>query len=148
MRAWTNQLLNVSHLLILPVSLIFVIFGIAIVHYQDSQTQPIQPHLVSNYGTDKSGVELQKAYIVPTVANDYTGDNSQQLANNAAIAASPSKSVQTVHPASNNSSPIAIKAQPTTPQSSNSSPNQNNSLSSKLDIILSTIISSTKQDDN
>ena len=145
MRAWTNQLLNVSHLLILHVSLIFVIFGIAIVHYQDSQTQPIQSHLVSNYGTDKFGVELQKAYIVPTVANDYTGDNSQQLANNAAVAASPSKSV---HPASNNSSPVAIKAQPTTPQSSNSSPNQNNSLSSKLDIILSTIISSTKQQDD
>ena len=146
MRTWTNQLFNVSHLLILPISLIFIIFGIAIVHYQDSQTQPIQPHLVSNYGTDKSGVELQKAYTVPSIASDYTGDNSQQLANNVAVAATPSKSNQTPHQASNNNSSVAINTQTaTTRQQSNSNPNQDNSLSSELDIILKNINLNTNQ---
>jgi len=137
MRAWTNQLLNVGHLLIFPVSLIFVILGIAIAHYQDSQTQPIQPHLVSNYGADKSGVELQRAYGIPTVADNYAGDISQQLANNTAVAASLNSSVQTPYKASNNSIPVTIKAQTATaPQQTKATPTQNASPSSRADLVM------------
>ena len=138
MRALTNQLLNVSHLLILPVSLIVVIFGISIAHYQDSQTQPIQPHLVSNNANYKSGVELQQAYKIPTVADNYVGNNSQQLANNAA--ASPSSSVITSHPSSNISSNIAVKAQPTAnPQLAKATPTQNTSSLIKVQLVMNSM---------
>ena len=116
MRALTNQLLNVSHLLILPVSLVFIILGITIVHYQDSQTQPIQPHIVSNYTKDKSGVDFQQAYEIPVIADNYVGNNPQQLTSNSTSAVS------------NNSSRVAIKAQSATTPAQNASPTGKSSL--------------------
>ena len=141
MRAWTNQLSNFNKLLILPVSLIFVILGITIAHSQNSQTQPIQPHLVSTYGTDESLVERQQAYEIPAVAEDYTSDNSQQSTDNITIASPPALALNTRQPAPSNDT-ISHQQPPATnsqPQAKSSSA-QNNSSSAKLNLILGAVV--------
>ena len=140
MRAWTNQLSSISHLLMLPFALILIMVIVATVaHSEANQTQPIATHSVSTFSQNKSGVDLQKAYVVPAIADDYTGDTHQQLTNSSqstTLSSSLSSKSQSV----NNSDAAPTASIYSSNQSTTSVPSHNDSLSSKLNVILSTII--------
>ena len=139
MRAWLNQLTNVNKIIILPVSLIFVIFGIAITHPQTSQVQPIQPRLVSTYSTNRSGVELQQAYALPDPVDSYTGNNSQQSVNTATTIAASTGSAQMTHPASISSKPAAKALPVAKSQPANTTAVQSTPPTGKLSLVMNTM---------
>ena len=136
MRAWPNKLSNVNPIIVLPLALIFVVFGIALTHSQASQTQPVLPKSLSIYQNDSLSVQPQEAYSLPPIAVDYTGHNTPQPTINQVASSTPSIARQSSNPNANATSnkPVSpSNPQTTSSASSNANPNS-------LKMIMNTLI--------
>ncbi len=112
------------------------------IHQQNNQTEPLPPKTVLSYATTQPGVQFQEAYVIPSIANDYSGDVTQQLAGNSTKV----NSTQNITQASSPSTTATMNNQTkkSSSQSVSVDSNKSNSLSSDLSMILGTIGLSAK----